>query len=109
MKYEVVLSNQAELDVRGLYEYIAYEKHAPEIAATLLGRIEKQVLKLDEMPYRYRKYEMEPWRSRELRMMPIENFIAFYIPDDENRTVTVIRILYYRQNAEEQLKKTSYE
>ena len=106
MKYKVVLSDQAILDVRMIYEYIAFEKQAPETASGFIDRLEKQILKLDEMPYRFREYDRELWRSRGLRIMPVENFIAFYIPEDENKTVTVIRILYCGQDVHKHLNKT---
>ena len=32
---------------------------------------------LDHMPKRYRQYELEPWKSRGLRVAPV------YIPDDD--------------------------
>ena len=50
MKYRVVMSDQAGQDVRAIFEYIAFEKQAPETAAGLIYRIEEQILKLDEIP-----------------------------------------------------------
>ena len=108
MKYSVVISDQADLDVRCIYEYIAFEKQAPETASGLIDRIEEQILKLDEMPYRFREYEKEPWKSRGLRIMPIENYVVCYIPRDDDATVTVIRIFYSGQNIDKHLKKTDY-
>ena len=108
MKYEVVISDQADLDARKIYEYISFEKLAPETASALIDRIEEQILKLGEMPYRFREYEREPWKSRGLRIMPIENYIACYIPSDDDMTVTVIRIFYSGQNVHKHLKKTEY-
>ena len=78
MKYEVFLSEQAEQDIRNIYEYIAIEKQAPEVARALILRIEEQILRLDEMPYRFREYENEPWKSRGMRIMPVENFLICY-------------------------------
>ena len=39
-------SEQAERDIRNIYEYIAIEKQAPEIARELVLRIEEQILRL---------------------------------------------------------------
>ena len=50
MKYRVVMSDQADQDVRAIFAYIAFEKQAPETAAGLIYRIEEQILKLDEIP-----------------------------------------------------------
>ena len=39
--------------------------------------------------------------------MPVDHFIVFYIPDDEEKTVTVLRIVYRGQNIDVQLRKTT--
>ena len=57
------------------------------------------------MPGRFHLYEREPWHSRGVCQMPVDNFIVFYIPQTEDKTVTVIRVLYGRINIDEQFKK----
>jgi toxin ParE1/3/4 len=103
MKYKVIYMEQADKDLRAIYEYIAFTLFVPDAAAGQLGRIEKAIIKLQEMPERYRLYEEEPWRSRGLRWMPVDNFIAFYIPLKEDKIVAVIRVLYKGSNIKEQL------
>ena len=104
MKYKIVLTKQADTDLRGIYEYITFTLLEPEIAARQLDRIEKGILSLDEMPERFRVFEKEPWYSRGLRQMPVENFIVFYIPKAEDETVTVIRVMYGGRDIVKQLK-----
>ena len=43
MKYMVDITAQAESDLRGIYEYIAFELLEPEIAAGQLERLEKGI------------------------------------------------------------------
>ena len=85
MIYEVELSEQADSDLRGIFEYIAFELHSPENASGQLDRLEEQILSLDTMPERYRKYEKEPWKSRGLRVLPVDNYVVLYIPDSVKR------------------------
>lgn len=94
MKYNIILTEQADNDLRSIYEYIAFILLEPKIATGLLDRIEKGILNLDEMPERFHLFENEPWHSRGLRQMPVDNFIVFYIPKTEDKTVNVIRIMY---------------
>lgn len=61
---------------------------------------------LEEFPEKYRQYEKEPWYSRGLRVMPVDNYVVFYIPDHNKMTVTIIRIMYCGRDVHEQL--TSY-
>ncbi|MBQ8401784.1 MAG: type II toxin-antitoxin system RelE/ParE family toxin [Clostridia bacterium] len=57
------------------------------------------------MPGRFRLYDKEPWRSRGLRIMPVDNYLVFYIPDTENETVSIIRIMYGGRDIDAQLRK----
>jgi len=106
MKYEIILTEQADADLRGIYEYIAYTLLEPGIATGQLDRIERDIMSLDEMPERFRTFEEEPWHSKGLRQMTVDNFIVFYIPQTENKTVNVIRVMYGGRNIDEQFKKT---
>lgn len=105
MKYKVELTKQADIDLRAIYEYIAFTLQEAEIAVRQLEKIQKGILSLDEMPERFRIFEKEPWRSRELRQMPIENFIIFYITNSKDKTVTIIRVMYGRRNIDKGLKQ----
>ncbi len=40
------------------------------------------------------RYVKEPWHSRGLRIMPVDNFHVFYIPNKETTIVTIIRVMY---------------
>ena len=106
MKYEVVTTAQAAADLRAIFEYIAYELLAGENAIKQLDRLEEAILSLDEMPERYHLYDKEPWRERNLRIMPVDNYLVFYIPQDDDKTVTIIRVMYGRRDIDAQLKQT---
>ena len=107
MKYKIALTKQADTDLRSIYEYIAFTLFEPETAARQLDRIEKGVLSLDKMPERFGVFEKDPWFSRGLRKMPVDNFIVFYISNVEDETVTVIRVMYGGRDIDKQLKKTN--
>ena len=83
MIYDIVISDQAEIDLRGILEYIAFELQAPENANGQLDRLEACIMDLDHMSKRYRQYELEPWKSRGLRVAPVDNYLVLYIPDDD--------------------------
>ena len=46
MKYEVEVSEQADRDLREIFEYIAFELQLPENAIGQLNRLEEQILSL---------------------------------------------------------------
>lgn len=69
MIYEVITTEQADADLRGIYEYIAFELLSSDNAAGQLARLEKNILALEEFPEKFKKFEKEPWHSRGLRIM----------------------------------------
>ena len=54
------MKEQADRDLRDIFEYIAFEPLAPENAAGQLDRLEDAISKLDNMPEKFRRYEREP-------------------------------------------------
>jgi toxin ParE1/3/4 len=105
MIFEIEISAQADNDLRNIYEYIAYELQSPKNAKGQFDRLEKSILGLNQMPERFRAYKQEPWYSRGLRIMPVDNYCVLYIPNTEKAVVTVIRVMYGGRDIEAQLKK----
>ena len=103
MIYEVEVSQQADSDLREIFEYIAFELQSPKNASGQLDRLEKQILSLNTMPERYRKYEKEPWKSRGLRVLPVDNYVVLYISDSNKKVVTILRVMYTRRDIDHQL------
>ena len=101
MMYRVELSAQAKEDMREIY----VELRAIDSAEALFGHLEEHIYALEEMPERYRLYEGEPWRTRGLRIMPVDHYLVFYIPKHESCIVTVIRILYGGRDTAAQLAR----
>jgi toxin ParE1/3/4 len=104
MIYEVTTTNQADDDLRRVYEYIAFELLSPDNAVGQLDRLEEHIIGLENFPEKFRAYEKEPWYSRGLRVMPVDNYLVFYIPDKDAGLVTVIRVMYAGRNVDDQLK-----
>lgn len=103
MTFEIEISDQADADLRGIYEYIAFDLQSLESASGQLARLEERIMSLDQMPERFREYENEPWRSRGLRIMIVDNYCVLYILDKENAVVTVIRVMYCGRDIDVQL------
>ena len=90
MTYTVEISKQADADLRGIFEYIAFTLHSAENAIGQLNRLEYSIMGLDQMPERFREYEKEPWHSRRMRWMPVDNYLVYYIPNKDTGIVTII-------------------
>ncbi len=105
MIYEVRMTPEAKNDLRGIFEYIAFDLQSVQNAAGQIDRLEKGISELNQMPERFRKYEKEPWHSRNLRVMPVDNYLVFYIPDQTTGIVTVIRVMYGGRDADRRLNE----
>lgn len=109
MTYEVKFTNEAQTDLRSIFEYIAFQLQEPENSKRQFLRIEEMILSLDNMPERNRLYEREPLKSRGLRVLPIDNYVIFYIPDAVTMIVTIIRIMYAGRDIENQLRLAKFD
>jgi addiction module RelE/StbE family toxin len=103
MNYEIEITEQAEQDIRGIYEYIAYVLMSAQNAAGQIERIKTSIFSLSEYPERQTLYSLEPWKSRNLRFMPVDNYSIFYIVNDEKKVVQVIRVMYGKRDTTKQL------
>lgn len=101
MKYQVFTTEKAEEDLNSIADYLIYKLLAGETALKQIDRIEQAVMSLEEMPERYRIYDKE----RGIRVMGVDNYLVFYITDNDNKTVTVIRIMYGKRDIESQLSQ----
>ena len=105
MMFEVEISEQADNDLREIYQYIVFELRSPENARRQLARLEKSIMSLEKMPERFRLYEKEPWHSRGLRKVPVDNFIVFYLPNEKTKEVVAFHAFYGGQNIDEIMRE----
>lgn len=104
-KWKIFYTEQAERDIRDIFEYIAFSLLEPGIAKKQTRRIMNNIAKLNDMPFRFRLYENEPWNSKGLRVLPVDNYLVFYLPVETQSAVAIIRIMYGGMNIETQLQQ----
>ena len=102
-KWRIVITPEASLEIRGIYDYIASVLLVPKTAKKQVAKIIKALESLSEMPHRNPLYDKKPWKSRGLRKLVIDNFLAFYLTNDKTSEVVVLRIFYGGRNIEELL------
>lgn len=104
MKYEIIITNQAEADMQDIYEYIEMQLSAPISAKRLLNKMISCIMNLGELPNRFKKYEHEPWQSKGLRVLPVNNFLVLYISDEKDHKVHIIRVIYGKRDIDNALR-----
>ena len=95
-KYSVEISDIAQLDLFGVYDYIFEKLKAVDSAKKVIQRIRDMILTLNEMPERYPLSKNEKLVSEKIRVMPVGNFHIFYLVNDDK--VNVVRIAYGKRN-----------
>ena len=96
--YNVEITPEAESDLRGIYRYIADEKENPPAAFRLVSLIYGEIAKLDTMPERFPIWRNEPWKSRGVRSMEVENYHVFYLVEETPPRVIALRVFYNSRN-----------
>lgn len=106
MRWNIVYTAGSKRDLRYIYEYIAYGLLVPETASEQTWRIMKGIRALEEMSIRFRLYDGEPWHSEGLRFFPLDNYLVFYLPDESQNTVSIVRIMYGGRDISKQLDES---
>ena len=104
MSYVVEIMPKAVEDLHDIYRYIAFVLMDWESAKRQILNLEAAIRGLDEMPLRFRVYERHPWSERGLRKMPVDNFIVFYMVQNNQGIVSILRVLYGGRDMERELK-----
>ena len=96
-EYRVILETTAVLDMRGILNYITDIIKQPGMAARIFPSIEEKAKSLNLMPTRHSVVRDEPYATLGVRMMPVENYIVFYVIDEVKLEIHVLRILFKRR------------
>lgn len=73
MNLNIIYTEQAERDLRDIYDYIAFNLLRPEIVKEQAKHTIDAVESLNEMPLRHQLYEKKPWKSPCLRVLKVNN------------------------------------
>ena len=94
MGYKVLISQDAIMDLRAIYEYIFTTLGSPVNAERQLSSLREAIISLEEMPYRFRAYDVGRYKDSGLRIMVVDKYCVFYMPDDDGRVVRISRVIY---------------
>ena len=101
IQYSVTYSNEALEDLREIYTYIAEELLVPEIAKDQIHRILRGVRALNTMPSRFKRVDWEPLQPMGIHQMPVNNYVVFYLVNEQSHCVMISRIYYGGRNIED--------
>ena len=98
MKYDLHITGSAENDINEAADYIEYVLMNPQAADRLLDAIEETLPTLAEKPQRFAVVSDPVLNAWGIRFVQINNYLAFYVVDDNAARVNIIRFLYMRRD-----------
>ena len=103
-EWKILLTPEFQQEIKDIHSYIANILLVPETAVKQVGRIIDAVESLSSMPLKFPLYGKEPWRARGLRKLTIDNFLVFYLPNQDIKNVVIFHVFYGGRNIEDLLK-----
>lgn len=96
-KYGLKITPIASQDLDEIYGYIANELFNEDAAENLMEKIENNIMRLRDFPFSCSFVADEILKQKGYRKLVIDNYIALYIVNQEERQVVIMRVLYGRQ------------
>jgi len=83
-------------DLKGIVRYIAHTLESPLAAENFISKLDKEVLKIADNPFRCRLYTTSETLKYDYRILHINNYSLFYVV--ENKKIEIHRIIYSRRD-----------
>jgi len=93
-KYKLKFTPIAYEDLDQIFDYIASELKADNAAHHLMNDIEEKITRLKTFPYSCELVKDEALKEKGYRKLIIDNYIAFYIVNEKEKLVIIMRIIY---------------
>lgn len=103
--YDVEVTQIAEQDYNRAEDYIKNELYNQKAAAGLAKKLHEAIKDLSFFPKKYPVCNDDYLRLWEIRFVPVNNYLLFYIVREDEKTVYVLRFLYGRRNWQIILRK----
>jgi addiction module RelE/StbE family toxin len=97
-KYSIEITEPAENDLYEIASYTAKELLEPEIAKEVVAKIAEEIFSLADMPLQNALVADARLSLQGIRKIVVDNYIVFYIANEESKIVTIIKILYGRRD-----------
>jgi len=101
--YSLKFTPKASEDLEQIYSYISGKLFAEIAAGNLLEKIESSIMRLKYYPYSGSFVLDESLKSRGYRKLIVDNYLAFYLVNEPEKQVVIMRILYGAQNYQDLL------
>lgn len=98
MSYQIHITQAAENDINEAADYIAYSLMNTSAAERLLDEIDREIPKLSEFASQHAVIDDPVLKSWGMRFLKIGNYLAFYIVNERENKVQILRFLYEKRD-----------
>lgn len=102
--YKINYLPTAKKDISDIILYISDELKAPEAALNLMESMEQSIKRLEQFPFSCRVFRPVKALEREYRILPVKNYVIFYVVDEESCIVEIQRVLYSKMDISKFIK-----
>ena len=93
-KYNIVITKDALEDIEDTFDYISEILFEPMYAKRIQKSLLLKIRSLETMPKRNAVIDTEPYKTRGVRILLVENYKVFYIVDEEKEMIYILNVLY---------------
>lgn len=104
-KWEYRLTQRAEADLDNIVEYIVADLAKSQAASDFADKLQDRIEEARSFPKSGSLVVNEYLSDVEVRKKPVGNYIMYYLPDFDKKTVFILRIIYGRRNMDEILRE----
>jgi toxin ParE1/3/4 len=97
-EYSVKFTLKAKEDLDEIYSYIATKLLTQTTAESLMDKIENGIMRLKEFPFSGSCVYDDLLKERGYRKLIVDNYIAFFLVNETEKQVVIMRILYGATN-----------
>ena len=98
MSYNLHMTKKAEDDLNEAADYLEFTLLNPQAADDLVDKADQELSSLIEMPPIHRLVDDPFLKVLGIRFILVNNYMAFFLINEEEKTVYIIRFLYGKRN-----------
>ena len=105
MRYDIHITHTAENDINDAADYIEFILLNPTAADDLLDDAEAEIKRLTSFPEKHQLIDDPVLQAWGIRFIVVNNYLAFYVISEPEKTVYIVRFLYTKRDWITILKK----
>ena len=104
MVYDYRFTETAEQDLDDIFHYIATELDNPIAASSFMKKLESVIAEIRSFPKSGSLVDNEFISVKDIRKLPISNYLLYYQFEETQESVVILRIIYGKRDLQQILQ-----